>query len=192
MSRTTAVRVSCNGEVEKFVKKFEAYNILPEHDIYTHGELSQVSVLLGVPLLLMKLRPSLLENRPRARQQTKSGVRYGYTQEGDFFPNTTAMYLMGGNADTAHLWNDRTGSILIARQDGKPLPIAHISVLVDFLNFAFQYAQKENTPAPFQEHVFKNYYNDVVQKTAQRDAQHELVTLPSPFEGETRRDSVMT
>ena len=62
-ARVQCVRVACLGESSLdwiHTTQYSTYNIQPDHEIFRTGELSLLSMLAGVPLLLLKLRPSLL------------------------------------------------------------------------------------------------------------------------------------
>lgn len=117
-----AVKFACNGEAKKGfqIAPYTVYNLQEEHDIFKTGEVSEVSRLIGMELVMTPLRPSLLAVfRPReAKHRYVQGddrktakirrdfpvqepemdwtayANYGYKDGADYFPNDTAAMLM--------------------------------------------------------------------------------------------------
>lgn len=118
--KVAAVKYACNGEIagEFEIPAYKVYNLQPTHDIFEKGEVSELSRLIGMPLVLERLRPSLLKvyhavtygpggRRPQmpwkgGRKVKASGgnarktayASYDYKPEADYFPNDTAAKLM--------------------------------------------------------------------------------------------------
>lgn len=81
MSRVKAVRVSCSGEAHKRdkIKEFCQYNILDTHNIFTKGELSQLANLIGVQVLVIKMRPSMMCSRRNTTLSLGRGLHMATT-----------------------------------------------------------------------------------------------------------------
>lgn len=173
MSRVKAVRVSCSGEAHKRdkIKELCAYDIPDTHAVFLDGELSQFSTLLGIPLLVIKLRPSMLQLPERRRtdpdspEMTKPHHMYGYQEAGRYFPNHVAGAFMAGNVDGQH-WNANVGSVLFARADMKPLETSHLHVMLGLLNEATYTASTTSLAqamAMLTSASFKEYYASSVE-----------------------------
>lgn len=115
-----AVKYACDGEVtEPFeIAPHTVYNLQPSAPIFQSGELSELSVLIGMPLVIDKLRPSLLEvyhnielgpggrrpmyvpppeHKPKKKETTTRQTAYAsYDSKpnANYFPNSTAAMLM--------------------------------------------------------------------------------------------------
>ncbi|KAK4540478.1 hypothetical protein LTR36_009224 [Oleoguttula mirabilis] len=110
-----------------------------DHAIFATGELSAVSALLGIPLKVTKLRPSLLRNR----YKHKGGPpRYSTKPVDEFFDNAMAGKLMVCCTidDTRTLpfatlpeWQGRIGDVLVARADETPLYPHHVNTMLSFI-----------------------------------------------------------
>ncbi|KAF7197817.1 hypothetical protein HII31_00906 [Pseudocercospora fuligena] len=162
--RVSAVRVACTGEAKNAVKEYEIYSILAIHGIFSNGAVSPLSAMVGCPLVLLKLRPSLL--MPKG-DPIKVGRKYSSKLEDDFHPNPVASTLM---VELPSLcppedWKDHVGSVLIARADRKPLHMLHLSVLLGFAKVAADYNRQNGTP--FEELLapanFQAYYPSAIQ-----------------------------
>lgn len=117
-----SVKYACNGEAarEFEIPAYKTYNLKPTHDIFQHGEVSELSHLIGMPLVIQQLRPSLLQvfrtvrSGPGGRHPEMAGGgnvkgKGGHERDGevktayasydskdgaDYFPNDTAAHLM--------------------------------------------------------------------------------------------------
>lgn len=113
-----AVKYACDGEAVK--EPHKVYNLQPSHNIFQRGELSELSALIGMPLVLEQLRPSLVQtfhsvrgsvlpgDSKKKKKKKKSeheppveGERpmasyfmYGSKDGANYFPNDTAARLM--------------------------------------------------------------------------------------------------
>jgi hypothetical protein len=187
--RVQAIRVACDEESQKHFKTIanQAYQLPTTHDIFTKGELSELSVLVGMPLLILKLRPSLL------RQIRSDKFCWGYGVDGDFFPNTTAAQLMarctGATATTPLLhpppaWNQHVGSILIVRQDGKPLYAAHMHLMIAFLTAIVHQGgelNEQSLAVSLTPTCFGQYYDQLSQSLASSNTTSPLTEAPPLF-----------
>lgn len=168
--RVSAIRVACAGEARDAIKEYQIYSILDTHEIFEKGETSQLSALVGCPLVLLKLRPSLLENvvpRKVQKERIKPGKQYSHQITDRFYPNIVASTLMVELPALAPAagWKERVGSVLIARKDKGPLHMLHLSVLVGFARAAAGHNREHGTPfeqmlTPAQ---FQMYYPVAVQ-----------------------------
>lgn len=169
MSRVTAVRVSCSGEAHKRdkVKEFCAYSIPDTHEVFTHGELSQFSALMGIPLLVLVVRPSMLQAKRRRYNERDSPIRsqpahmYGYKEADKYYPNHVAAAFMAGNADGQEYWSATVGAVLFARTDKQPLETSHLHVMLGLLNEVTLAASTRSIPAAMNmltPESFKAYY----------------------------------
>ncbi|CAK1357451.1 uncharacterized protein RHO25_008426 [Cercospora beticola] len=138
------VRVACSGEVSvRHVKEgFDSQNAHELHPVFTQGQLSPVSELMGVPLLLMKVRPSLL----RPKDSGEAPLQYGTEMVGEYYSNSLATRLMmrcyesaDGKKSIAPLpdWKDSIGMVLVARTDRKILHPTHVKLMAAFLDLIF-------------------------------------------------------
>lgn len=164
MSRIKAIRVSCSGEIAKSAKvqEFSTYNLLDTHDVFAKGENSLFSSCIGIALLVLKMRPSMLRYEPlprTGRARTLHG--YSYKETDDFYPNPNASTLMGGNADSQTQYSDSVGSVLIARADKKPLEMNHLHVILRLLAEATEKAsagQMDEAMDMLTPAYFRDYY----------------------------------
>lgn len=119
-------------------EKLTTYDIPTNHEIYDIGDLCPVSQLIGMPLLVYKVTPTVL---PASRQ---AGIRYQFSPR--LYPNHTAQKLMiDCDAELAHRqsgellkptegWKDTVGNVIVVRKDRKPLYAHHVRVLLDFMD----------------------------------------------------------
>ena len=189
-ARLQAVRVACLGESSLdciHTKQFSLYNIPPEHEIFHgKGELSLLSMLAGAPVLLMKLRPSLLTtsvmHADRARGLQRN-IKYGHSAVGKYFENPVATTLMAGNEDGDVRWTDRVGACLIARADGQPLHAIQVSVMLSFIDNAMRSIREnqDSSGAALSADAFKTYYEYTMQHLMASQQAEEWAKVPSLF-----------
>jgi (2Fe-2S) ferredoxin len=142
-----AIRLACEEERRRkySTKKLEIYKIPPTHRIFNEGELSPVSALLGFPVLVLKLRPSI--RLPRAKRPeliAREKLAYGSAIDGDYFENPEVTKVMtscdptNGQDPTAPLagWAERVGCVLMVRVDGKPLAEVDFEAMQSFVDAA--------------------------------------------------------
>lgn len=53
------VRIACAGEKGKRIPELTDYDVPLDHDVFTLGEMSQISELIGIAILVSRVRPSL-------------------------------------------------------------------------------------------------------------------------------------
>lgn len=127
MSKVPALRVACAGEEQAGLKHqpVTTYNLPLDHELFTQGQLSVPSQALGMPLLITKLRPSMVQPRPSKRQAAHKypGPKFSSADDAAYFPNPAAEILM---ADSN--WYGNAGSVLIARADKLPLQLFDLQV----------------------------------------------------------------
>ncbi|EME82639.1 uncharacterized protein MYCFIDRAFT_80274 [Pseudocercospora fijiensis CIRAD86] len=157
--RVSAVRIACQGEAPDAIKEYQIYSILPTHDIFKQGEISPLSQLVGCPILVMKLRPSLLVPRPVKKDALiKPGRQYSNKAEDRFFENPVASMLMAEmpSLHTPTAWNARVGSVLMARVDKQPLHPLHLTILIAFNQAAK--SQSDLSQTPFEQLLIPEYF----------------------------------
>lgn len=140
--RVKCVRIACNGESNQHINYLEEYDLLSDHDVFTLGEVSPMSQLVGIPLTLVRAMPSRIQEPYRRRNpdDKPAAPRYSHDQSARFYPNAMARELMrcaeGAASEllsTPGQWTERVGSVLVARVDGKDLFAHHVSVLADYI-----------------------------------------------------------
>ena len=57
--RVKAVRIACCGEREAGVDELSECDIPIDHDVFDLGEECPISKIIGIPILVSKVRPSL-------------------------------------------------------------------------------------------------------------------------------------
>lgn len=133
------VRVACIGEVKSGVASLGDCDLPPDHDVFSMGELCPISELLNIPILVSRVRPSL---RFAATRDS-----FGYDLDSSYYPNATIEALMiccdarltgdsnGASAllKTPKRWLQKVGSVVLARNDHKPLHAHHVQVLLKFI-----------------------------------------------------------
>lgn len=131
-----AVKIASSGEFEH---QYCIYNIPADRDIFTKGELSPVSKLIGIPLLIAPFRPSLLR---KTYKRKHAPDQYSHKVVDEFCDNTTAGKLMiCCDADEARTlpfatpqeWQGKIGTMLVARADREPLYPHHIMAMLGFV-----------------------------------------------------------
>ena len=164
--RVKCVRIATTEEVKGKSKEHETYDLLRDHDVFINGELCPVSQLVGMPLFVTRLRPSLRftsaktgNNTRNSRRKSTRPLTYGYDTDGDYYPNRIVSNLMiscnvttadGQDSDavpqltTPLPWSGNVGSVILARADGKDLYPHHVQVLLDFI---VQVTQTDHTAA---------------------------------------------
>lgn len=166
MSRIKAIRVACSGEVSKGVKELSTYNILDTNDVFTKGQLSDITNLVSIPLLVLKMRPSMLKHDPlpsTGRARTMHG--YSFRGKAEYYPNLIASTLMAGNANRDSQWRDEIGSVLIARADKISLEKDHLQIILRLISDARTTAATESVEKGLRmltPEYFKAYYLDNV------------------------------
>ncbi|EME46558.1 hypothetical protein DOTSEDRAFT_22608 [Dothistroma septosporum NZE10] len=169
-ARVQAVRVAC----------------IADHEIFSTGEISLLTMLAGIPLVLLKLRPSLLTTsvmqNDRARGVPRN-IRYGHSADGKYFENPVARTLMAGNEDGEAHWSGQVGSILIARADQQPLNAGHIPVILGFIDDATHTirADQDASGAALSPDAFKAYYIYAMQRLMTSEQAEEWAKVPSLF-----------
>ncbi|KAK4504193.1 hypothetical protein PRZ48_005109 [Zasmidium cellare] len=167
--RLTISTIRRSGEAHKRdkIKELCAYSILDTNEIYTKGELSQFSVLVGIPLLICTVRPSMLRPPKRrpiyddGEKPMTAANKYGYKDVDRYFPNEVAGAIMAGNVDGQERWTNKVGAVLFARADKQALETSHIHVLLGLLNEATNTANTvsvDEALAMLTPESFKTYY----------------------------------
>lgn len=188
-ARVQAVRVACSGESSVdwiHTKQYSTYNIQTDHEVFKTGELDLLSMLAGVPILLMKLRPSLLTTSvmqaDRARGLQRD-LKYGHAAEGRYFENPVARTLMAGNEDGEARWAGAVGSVLIARADGKPLHAGQLPIMLGFIDNATELIQSDQdaSGAALSRDAFRAYYDYTMQHLVATDQADWWAKVPPLF-----------
>lgn len=110
-----------------------------DHHVFDEGEIIPISKIIGIPMLLSKVRPSLAYAATRDT--------FGYGLSSGHYPNRLAEKLMvccdprlakedPQNAklfETRARWLSNVGNIIVAREDRKPLYAHHLEILIEFL-----------------------------------------------------------
>ncbi|KAK5125981.1 hypothetical protein LTR85_011336 [Meristemomyces frigidus] len=134
-----AVKLASSGEFVPSKDQYSTLTIPSDHEIFRTGELSAVSVLVGMPLLITMFRPLLLRKTYKLKHAPN---QYSAKTIDNFYENTTAgRLMMVCSAEdtrslafaTPHGWQGRIGTMLVARADKAPLYPHHIKVMLDFI-----------------------------------------------------------
>ena len=121
------LRIACNGETtntDHKTKRYEHYNLKPDHPVFTDGDISQVSELLGQPLRVLMIRPSVKRGKPPPPDSWDQKQKWKNPLQGpEYYKNEISETLMmdlktGG---IPWKWSDNVGCVLIAREDRQPL-----------------------------------------------------------------------
>lgn len=147
-----AVKIGGSGESVPPKEGYSTYAIPSDHEVFETGTLSPVSVLIGMPLVVTRFRPSILR---KTYARTHLPVQYSRKTIDDFYDNTTAGKLMicaieGARSlpfATPPEWQAKVGTVLVARADKTPLYPHHIKVMLDFMAKAGCYDQQHPTTA---------------------------------------------
>lgn len=169
MSGTIAgVMIACDGEREsKAVRTtlFQPINLRLDHDIFTTGTVSPLSVYIGIPLVVLKSRPSLV---PTRRGQGTSAC-YSSTDGAEYYKNAIAATLMlNAHQGTTPLlvtppeWIEKVGTVIIARQDKEPLDTVHIEVLCRFFNHLQSITSVQDIVKQLTPQEFNSFYEKIV------------------------------
>lgn len=148
MAAVTAVRVSCSGEASKRdkIKELCAYSIPATHDIFTDGELSQFSVLVGIPMyvherptctcthvehladpaslilsLICIIRPSMIVPRPPPRR---------IDQDYDRPKRARARPMYGYKEEDSYYPNLVAGAVMAGNVDGQERWTAQVGAVL--------------------------------------------------------------
>ncbi|KAK5693127.1 hypothetical protein LTR97_010603 [Elasticomyces elasticus] len=140
--KVQGVRIACSGELDIGVTRLKAYDVSLDHDVFHEGELCPVSKLIGMPLLISKVRPSL---DYAATQDT-----YQYSLPETHHRNSLVAKLMiccdlgdgtiehdieiNALCQTFERWKN-AGSVIVVRQDRKELYPHHSKLLLKFIAF---------------------------------------------------------
>ena len=133
------LRIACNEETrnpQHKIQPYVYYNVKPDHAVFTDGEVSPVSELLGVPLNVLMLRPSLKRgDEPRPTSWNQKAIWKNPLVGPQYYGNDTAATLMMDikTGATPRQWSDDVGCVLIARKDGKDLDQAHVEKLLSII-----------------------------------------------------------
>lgn len=131
-SKVKGVLISSTAEQVAGREKMTTYDIPTNHEIYNIGGLCPVSQLVGMPLLVYKIRLTTPhDSRP-------DSIHYQLSPP--YYPNHTASKLMvDSDPDELELkpaegWKDTAGNVIVVRKDRKPLYAVHVRVLLDFMD----------------------------------------------------------
>ena len=139
LSSVQGVRIACAGEQAAHIPELTDYDVPLDHEVFTVGETSQVSELIGITILFSKVRPCL--NYAATRDS------FGYALSSSHYPNpaveqlmmycnTTEANVLGGGLallETPKRWSKGVGSVIAVRKDLKPLHAHHVEVLLKFI-----------------------------------------------------------
>ncbi|USW53651.1 hypothetical protein Slin15195_G069700 [Septoria linicola] len=193
-----AIRLACEEERRRkySTKKLEIYKIPLTHRIIDEGEISPVSAMLGVPIAVLKLRPSM--RLPRAKRPeliAREKLAYGSAIDGDYFENPEVTKVMmscdsrNGQDPTAPLagWAERVGCVLMVRTDGKPLAEADFEAMQEFVNAARERGMPTNEEELYTllcvAHLTQ-YYDHARQFFPEVGTSHEMAAAPPLSEAE--------
>ena len=138
------VSIACDGEVRAGVNEMASCDVPLNHDVFIIGEVSPVSKLIGIPLLVLRLRP--------APEYTEVKDCFGFKLKfsESYFPNKTAgtvMMCCGLKEaddplndtplfDSPTRWSANVGSVIVVREDRKLLDSHHVQALLSFAHTA--------------------------------------------------------
>ena len=137
-TKSKGVRVACDGEIRKGAERFTECDISEEDGVFTIGEECQISRLVGIPILALKIRP------PRHYGTVKDAFGHDLIQS--YEPNETMMELMASSHPKANkgplskkklfqkakAWSTSVGSTILVRADRTSLYKHHVKAILDF------------------------------------------------------------
>jgi hypothetical protein len=147
------VRINCIGDEKVFNKPhFEAVDIPRTHPIFLHRDISDIAKLIGLPIFTRRCPP----NSKWAKDQ-ENEVFKGQIPTNN--PDATVLHLCCDlkaefNARTgvlgwgwaAQQWQSRVGSVIVVRQDIKPLLQLHVEALCKYCrNEILPHFEDDNT-----------------------------------------------
>lgn len=198
-----AIRVACDGEAQSKqiqTKPLDLYQLQPSDDIFIVGQLSHISKLLGIPLRIRKLRPSLLVPRGRRfrvgvdkenrdPRSMKMANMFGSRADGQYHPNATASMLLVDCSsekffETPIEWLNNVGCVIIAREDRQPLHPAHLTAIIGFINSYYHHGLLQNEAQLTQmitPNEFKGYYYYAMEEASKGNGDPDILNTPRPF-----------
>ena len=149
-STVKGVKITCHGDqMLHHYAPWHAVDIPRDHQIFQSPQVNQISTLLGIPILTRKCPPE------RAWKEIKL-----YT---DPYENVQATFL---HLDTdpksprwgwaPPQWQNKAGSVIVVRQDGKDITPRQVEVLCDFCYRRLQSLFESSLETGDKERVLKN------------------------------------
>jgi hypothetical protein len=158
-----------NGDVkQRHLSRFADKYILPTDPIFLNVRPTEMSVHLGLPLLVQRLNP--IEIVP--------GDTYHKNRPATF------LQMLPSNGFPPAAWQSKIGAVLVARMDKKPLSCLHLeaicryhwTLLADVNSIALEYGLKRISKEGFEQFWYEYRRN-------QFDAgREEFENMASPYE----------
>ncbi|PVH99566.1 hypothetical protein DM02DRAFT_471379, partial [Periconia macrospinosa] len=136
-----AVRINCLGDVKVLERpRFEAVEIQANDTIFVDRNTSAIAQRIDIPIFTRRLPHTLNWSHPDPDAKKKLGSSSGaQNQDATFLhlccdpnaePNYRAGFLGWGRAPIK--WENDVGSVVVVRQDKKPLTPFHVEVLCGY------------------------------------------------------------
>ncbi|QDS73296.1 hypothetical protein FKW77_005806 [Venturia effusa] len=131
------VKINCPGEQKIHGKaKYEAVNVLLSDPVFTKGDKSGISELIGLPVLTRKCRID----------SASANVKIGGSSHGFCNQSATFMHLCcdaNAKLNGANLgfgwaprkWKEQVGTVLVVREDKKPILPFHVEAFADYCQY---------------------------------------------------------
>ena len=128
------VKISCVGDKVVYGDpRFSALRVPTDHPIFGNQTPIPISKLLDMPLLAHQLRPD-----PAWKHNDHFGGSSPYENVAATFLHMESDPGRDSWGLAPMSWQDDVGSVLVVRQDQKPLVPAHMDALCDFCQFTLQ------------------------------------------------------
>lgn len=187
------VRINCAGDQEVFHRpKFEAVKIAGSDPIFsTHRETSDIAQQIGLPIFTRRLQHNPLWTVKGGSTNNQAATFLHLCCDPNAEPSIATGIL--GWAWAPHQWQEGVGSVLVVRQDKKPILPLHVEALStycqyearDFLAHSIgEYAPeipmtKEAALGMITRPSFIIHWYKLVRKKAREG---DVVDAPSPYE----------
>ncbi|GFR39994.1 hypothetical protein Agub_g528 [Astrephomene gubernaculifera] len=150
---------------------FTATTVPPDHRVFTQGALSPIAMLVGLPLRIWRLDPRPSLSIPRIPEMDNQRVTY--------------LMIDPFSGFAPPEWQQGIGSVILARQDRKPLPPGHVEafwMFIDRLLGLFSEGDpvepaEEMTPARWRE-FYEQYREGMLEAPARKQEWLQLEQAP--------------
>lgn len=141
--KVTAVRVNCFGD-QAFCRRppFEAIELDSDHEIFSTHEFPGLAAHIGIPVFTKKVEP---DPRWAVTEHSVGGQRSWNNQDATFLhlccdPKASYDPAIGtlGWGWAPAMWQNHVGSIVVVRQDRKPLSILDVQTLCYYCSHQVQ------------------------------------------------------
>lgn len=134
--RVKGVRIASSGNQSAGADRMKTVDVPLDHDVFDRGDTCPVSDMVGIPLLVSRVRPSM--------QYAANKDTFGFDLGSNYFPNPIVQKFMiccdlklareedSKLFEAPKRWCKGVGSVVVVRADRKPLYVHHVRALLDF------------------------------------------------------------